>query len=117
MARHHGANQGNMKMSRKLTVVFTALVAVFLMSPIALAADADQYQAVLEKAELKRQTAAEKIQLWNTTKTLLDSAANAAEGGHYEHAIELVKEAELHIDLALATAEREKTTWQRNVPK
>jgi hypothetical protein len=87
------------------------------MNSAVFAADAAQYREALAKVLAQREEAAKKVQLWSTTGVLLTSAENAAEGEHYEHAIELVKEAGLHIELALATAEREKKTWQRNVPE
>jgi archaellin len=104
-------------MKRKPIVLLAALASGLLMHTSVFAADAEQYQKALEKVQAQREDAASKIQLWSTTGVLLESAENAAEAEHYEHAIELVKEAGLHIDLALATAEREKKTWQSNVPK
>jgi hypothetical protein len=51
------------------------------------------------------------------TLLLLKGAAKAAASGDYDLAIELANEAGLHAQLALATAAREKQTWQNNVPK
>jgi len=104
-------------MKRTPIVLLAALVTGLLMNTSVFAANAEQYEKALEKVQAQRDAAAAKMQLWSTTGVLLKSAENAAEAEHYEHAIELVKEAGLHIDLALATAEREKKTWQSNVPK
>ena len=104
-------------MKGKLIVLAVAILTGVLMNSTSFAADAEQYQKALENVQSQREAAARITQLWSTTGVLLKSAENAAEGEHYEHAIELVKEAGLHIELALATAEREKKTWQMNVPK
>lgn len=104
-------------MRRKLTVLITILLTGILMHSSIFAADAGQYEKALKKVESQRQKAVSTVQLWSTVGVLLESAENAAEGEHYEHAIELVQEAGLHIKLALATAEREKKTWEMNVPK
>ena len=104
-------------MKQKTALLLAALLTGLLMNTTVFAADAEQYQKALEKVQTQREAAARITQLWSTTGVLLKSAENAAEGEHYEHAIELVKEAGLHIELALATAEREKKTWQMNVPK
>ncbi len=104
-------------MKRKAIVLLAALVTGVLMNTPVFATDAEQYKKALEKVQAQREEAARTVQLWSTTGVLLKSAENAAEAGHYEQAVELVKEAGLHIELALATAEREKKTWQSNVPK
>lgn len=104
-------------MKRIPIVLMSALVTGLLMSAPVFADDAAQYKLALEKVEAQREEAAQTIQLWSTTGVLLESAEKAAEAGHYGQAVELVKEAGLHIELALATAEREKKTWQSNVPK
>ena len=104
-------------MKQKPALILAALLTGLLMNATGFAADEEQYQKALEKVQAQREAAAKITQLWSTTGVLLESAQNAAEADHYEHAIELIKEAGLHIDLALATAEREKKTWQSNVPK
>jgi hypothetical protein len=105
-------------MKRTLSVWLCALFASLMFNATALAAaDADEYNAAVEKTEAKLAKIAQKVQLWSTSGVLIKSAANAAEAGHFDRAIELLNEAGLHGDLALATAEREKKTWQNGVPE
>lgn len=100
-----------------LSVVFTTLLSAMFLNTPAVAGEVEDYKAQLAKTKAELAEIAKKAQLWTTSGALLESAENAAEAGHFEHAIELIKEAGLHGELALATAEREKKNWQRNVPK
>lgn len=104
-------------MKPKLPVVFAALLTAMFLNASAFAGEVEDYKTQLAKTRAELAEIAKKVQLWSTSGVLLESAENAAEAGHFEHAIELIKEAGLHGELALATAEREKKTWQRNVPK
>lgn len=104
-------------MKRKLPLFIAALLAGVMMNTTAFAGEVDEYKAQLARTKAELAEISKEVQLWSTSGTLLKSAENAAEGGHFEHAIELIKEAGLHGELALATAKREKKTWQRNVPK
>ena len=104
-------------MKRKLPVLLATLLTGAMINASAMAGEVDEYKAQLAKTKAELAEISKKVQLWSTSGVLLESAENAAEGGHFEHAIELIREAGLHGELALATAEREKKTWQRNVPK
>jgi len=55
--------------------------------------------------------------LWTTSEILLADAEKASVSGDFELAVKLANEAGLHGELAVATAEREKNTWQKSVPK
>ena len=99
-----------------LTLIPGLLVALMLQTP-ALAADANDYQEALRKADETLCDADSRVQLWSTSDILLDDAAKAAAAGDFDLAVTLVNEARIHAELAVATAEREKTTWQRNVPR
>jgi hypothetical protein len=104
-------------MKHKLTIlVFTLLTGLVLCTPV-MAANAAEYESELAKARTTLLDAESKVQLWSTSDILLDDAAAAAASGDFELAVKLAIEARLHGELAVATAEREKTTWQKSVPK
>jgi hypothetical protein len=116
MARLHAAEM-EMQMKRKLPILVAALVAGLMLHTAAMAADAAEYEAALAKAQETLRDAESKVQLWTTSDALLEDAAKAAAAGDFDLAVQLANEAALHADLAVATAEREKTVWQNNVPK
>ena len=104
-------------MKQLFPVLASVLLAVLILPAPALAADATEYQAALTKARETLSDAESKVQLWNTSEVLLDDAEKAAASGDYDLAVKLATEAGLHGELAVATAEREKKTWQNSVPK
>lgn len=102
---------------RQLPVLALVLLAFFIVQSPVMAADQAEYEAALARTQETLKGAATRVQLWTTADTLLQSAAEAADAGDYDLAIRQLEEAELHAQLALATAEREKTVWQNSVPK
>ena len=106
-----------MAMKRKLTYLISALVAGLLLQSPLMAADAAEYEAAMAKARETVIEAEQKTQLWTTIDKLLEQAADAAGQGDFDRAVTLANEAALHAQLAVATAEREKNNWQKNVPK
>lgn len=104
-------------MKRNLPRLVVVLLAAMLMHTAAIAADAAGYKAALAKAQATLSAAESKVQLWSTSEILLEDAEAAAASGDFELAIRLANEAGLHAELAVATAEREKKTWQNAVPK
>ncbi len=104
-------------MKQKKLKWLAVLVTSLMLSTAAQAADVNQYNAALAKTKAELADAANKVQLWSTSGVFLKSAQSAAEAGHYDQAIEMLQESTLHAELAVATAEREKTTWQNGVPK
>jgi uncharacterized UPF0160 family protein len=104
-------------MKRNLYLLFSAFLAVLILPVSALAANAEDYVAALEKAQNQVCEAATKVQLWNTSEALLEKAAEAAAAGDFDEGIKLANEAGLHAELAVATAEREKKNWRLYVPK
>jgi len=104
-------------MKLKFSVLFTALLTGLMLHVSAMAADAAQYKAALEKAQATLRNAETKVQLWSTSDILLENAEKAAAAGDYKEAVKLADEAGMHGELAVATAEREKKTWQKGVPK
>jgi len=104
-------------MKLKLLILINILLAALMLSTSAIAADATEYQAALAKARQTLADAEKKVQLWSTSEVLLKDAENAAAEGDFELAVKLATEAGLHGELAIATAEREKKTWQKGVPE
>ena len=101
-----------------LNTVLVSFSLAFLMLPASvLAADAAEYQAALTKARETLSDAESKVQLWSTSEILLKDAEEAAASGDFDLAVKLANEARLQGELAVATAEREKKTWQNGVPK
>ena len=104
-------------MKRKLSVLVISLLTAFVMNAGAIAADETQYMAALEQARQTLIDAEAKVQLWSTSEILLADAEEAAAAGDFDLAVALATEARLQGELAVATAEREKKTWQNSVPK
>jgi hypothetical protein len=104
-------------MKRKLPVLVAALLAGLMLNSAVVAADAAEYEAALTQARQTLSDAESKVQLWSTSEILLKDAEAAAAAGDFELAVALATEARLHGELAVATAEREKKTWQKSVPK
>ena len=101
-----------------LNAVLVSFTLAFLMLPAPVpAADAVEYQAALTKARETLSDAESKVQLWSTSEILLKDAEEAAASGDFDLAVKLANEARLQGELAVATAEREKKTWQNGVPK
>ena len=104
-------------MKLKLPTLAFALLAVLMIQTPAMASDATEYKLELAKAKATLSEAETKVQLWSTSEILLEEAVKAATAGDYELAVKLAVEARLQGELAVATAEREKKTWQNGVPK
>lgn len=104
-------------MKLKLATLASALLGALMLHTSAIATDAAEYKMELAKAKATLHDAESKVQLWSTSEILLEDAEKAAESGDFELAVKLATEARLHGELAVATAEREKKTWQNGVPK
>ncbi len=104
-------------MKHKLTILVFTLLSGLMVHTTAMAADAAEYEAELAKARKTLLDAQSKVQLWSTSEILLEDAEKAAVAGDFELAVNLAIEARLQGELAVTTAEREKKTWQNNVPK
>ncbi|MDX2428038.1 MAG: hypothetical protein QNK22_05065 [Xanthomonadales bacterium] len=104
-------------MKHLIPVLASVSLAVLMLSGPVLAADAAEYQAALTKARATLSDAESKVQLWSTSEILLRDAEEAAASGDFDLAVKLATEARLQGELAVATAEREKNTWQNHVPK
>lgn len=102
---------------KQKSVIVVALLAGLISQTSAIAADITQYEAALAKAQTTLVDAAGKVQLWSTSEPLLERAAQAAAAGNFELAVKLADEARLQGELAVATAVREKKTWQKSVPE
>jgi len=104
-------------MKFKLSILVSVLLAASMLPASLMAADAAEYKLELAKAKATLSDAESKVQLWSTSEILLEDADKAAASGDYELAVKLATEARLQGELAVATAEREKKNWQKNVPK
>ena len=104
-------------MKCNISVLVTALLATLMLNSAVMAADDAEYQTALTQARATLSDAQGKVQLWSTSEVLLKDAEEAAATGDFELAVKLATEARLHGELAVATAEREKKTWQNSVPK
>jgi len=104
-------------MKRTISVLFLTLLAGLFLQTSAMAADEKEYVAALEEAQKMLGEAATRVQLWSTSEILLERAAEAAAAGDFDKGIRLANEAGIQAELAVATAEREKKTWQNGVPK
>jgi len=104
-------------MKLNLSVLVFALLAALMLNTTVMAADDAEYKAALVKARETLSDAEGKVQLWSTSEILLNDAEEAATAGDFELAVKLATEAGIHGELAVATAEREKKTWQKHVPK
>jgi len=104
-------------MKLNLSIMVSALLAALMLSTNVVAADEAEYKAALTKAQDTLSDAEGKVQLWSTSEILLNDAEEAATAGDFELAVKLATEARLQGELAVATAEREKNTWQNSVPK
>jgi len=104
-------------MKHNLSILVITLLSCVMLQTDVMAADEAEYQAALTKAQETLRDAETKVQLWTTSDVLLADAEEAAASGDFELAVKLANEAGLHGELAVATAEREKKTWQKSVPK
>ena len=104
-------------MKQLFPVLASVLLTVLILPAPVLAADAVEFQAALTKARETLSDAENKVQLWSTSEILLKDAEKAAASGDFVLAVKLATEARLQGDLAVATAEREKKSWQNGVPK
>lgn len=104
-------------MKLKLPTLVFALLSALMLHASAMAQDAAEYKLELAKAKATLTDAQSKVQLWSTSEILLKDADEAAAAGDFELAVKLATEARLQGELAVATAEREKKTWEDGVPK
>jgi len=104
-------------MKHNLSILVFALLAGLMLNTTAMAADEAEYKAAMTKARETLSDAEGRVQLWSTSEILLNDAEEAAASGDFELAVKLATEARLQGELAVATAEREKKTWQNGVPK
>ena len=104
-------------MKTLITVLVSISLTCLMFPDSVLAADAAEYQAALTKARETLNDAESKVQLWSTSEILLKDAEKAAASGDFDLAVKLATEARLQGELAVATAEREKKTWQNGVPE
>ena len=91
-------------------------IVVSLAAPAtaALAANADDFQAALAKAEAANKQAGAIKNQWTTTTGTL-KAAQAAAAGKFDDAVKLANEAEALANASIAQAKEQETAWTQAV--
>ena len=73
---------------------------------------ADAFNAAYASAQTANKKAGELKNQWTTTSAALAAAKKAADGGDYEAAIRLAKQAEALAGASIAQVQRESTLWK-----
>ena len=81
----------------------------------ALAANADDFQAPLAKAEAANKQAGAIKNQWTTTAGTLKAAQAAAAAGKFDDAVKLANEAEALANASTAQAKEQETAWTLGV--
>jgi hypothetical protein len=89
-------------------------LAVLVLSPASsIAADPKEaFKDAYAKAEAADGRAGRLKNQWTTTQSVLVAAKKAADGGDYEAAVQLAKQAEDLANASIAQAEREQKLWK-----
>jgi hypothetical protein len=81
----------------------------------ALAANADDFQAPLAKAEAANKQAGAIKNQWTTTAGTLKAAQVAAAAGKFDDAVKLANDAEALANASIAQAKEQETAWTQAV--
>lgn len=73
------------------------------------------YASALDAAELAKEKAKRSESEWTGAHALMENAAQLAADGKLEEAVELLDEARLQFELAVAQKQREARDWQQRV--
>lgn len=92
-------------------------IVVSLAAPAtaALAANADDFQAALAKAEAANKQAGAIKNQWTTTAGTLKAAQAAAAAGKFDDAVKLANDAEALANASIAQAKEQETAWMQAV--
>jgi uncharacterized protein YkwD len=82
-----------------------------LVCQAASAETADSFNAAYAKAQAAEKKAGELRNQWTTTEAALKGAKKAADGGDFDHAVQLAKQAEDMANASIAQSEREDKAW------
>jgi len=75
---------------------------------------ADAFNAAYASAQTANRKAGELKNQWTTTSAVLAAAKKAADGGNYEAATGLAKQAEALAGASIAQVQRESTLWKNS---
>ena len=99
--------------NRKVSLV-VLLVTVLNATPMIAQSPADAFKSAYATAQAANKRAGYLRNQWTVTSASLAAAKAAADGGDYETAIRLAKEAEALANASIAQTEREKTLWKES---
>jgi hypothetical protein len=101
-----------MRNSKVASVVL--LMAGFSATPMIAQAPADAFKTAYAAAQAANKKAGDLRNQWTVTSTSLGAAKTAADGGDYETAMRLAKEAEALANASIGQTEREKNLWKES---
>jgi hypothetical protein len=102
-----------MMRNRKVSSVVLLMVG-FSVSPMIAQAPADSFKTAYVAAQTANKKAGDLRNQWTVTSAFLAAAKTAADGGDYETAMRLAKEAEALANASIAQTEREKNLWKES---
>ena len=95
------------------SVIVLCLVALIASAANAQAPD-DAFKAAYATAQAANKKAGELRNQWTTTSASLAAAQKAADGGDYDDAIKLAKQAESFANASIAQVQRESKLWKES---
>jgi protein involved in temperature-dependent protein secretion len=99
-----------MRNTRAFSVVL--LLAGLSATPLIAQEPADAFKTAYAAAEVANKKAGNLRNQWTVTSASLAAAKKAADGGDYETATRLAKQAESLANASIAQTEREKSLWK-----
>ena len=99
--------------NRKVSSV-VLLIAGLSATPMIAQSPADGFKAAYATAQAANKRAGYLRNQWTVTSASLAAAKAAADGGDYDTAIRLAKEAEALANASIAQTKREKTFWKES---
>lgn len=90
------------------------LIAGLSATPMIAQSPADAFKSAYATAQAANKKAGDLRNQWTVTSASLAAAKAAADGGDYETAMKLAKEAEALANASIAQTEREKTLWKES---
>ena len=100
-----------MMRGKKITLVILLSAGLSATATVA-QAPADGFKEAYAAAQAANKKAGDLRNQWTATSASLAAAKKAADGGDYETATRLAKEAEALANASIAQTEREKTLWK-----
>lgn len=94
---------------------FAVILSLAAVPAFAFAASADDFKAVLAKAEAANKHAADIKNQWTTTGQAIAAAKKAADAGKFDDAVKLAQHAEELANASIAQAKEQETAWTKAV--